>query len=87
MEENKNEQPLKGKQKKIAKAKAAKGEKKAPKQKRAVENIPNYGKCVTCVHFPHKIRGCAQPCKITGSYVARKCDKCPKNSYKCKFES
>ena len=74
---------LKGKQKKIAKSEAAKTEDKQPKQKTAISGIPNINKCCTCKHFPVKLHGETQPCKISGKYVARKAEfPC----YKCKFE-
>lgn len=65
------------------KEKKAKAEKKAPKQKTAVSGIPNLNKCCTCRHFPGKIKGKTQHCKISGKYVARKAEfPC----YKCKFD-
>lgn len=78
---------LKGKQKRIAEATAKKEDSTTgPKQKTAISGIPNIGKCCTCVNYPGKIHGVIQPCKKTGSYVPRKCDTCPVNSYKCKLD-
>ena len=73
----------KGKQKKIAEAKAKKPSKKEPKQKKAIDGIKNLGKCVTCVHFPHKVRGEVQPCPVLKKYVARKAEH--PECYKCKI--
>ena len=52
--ENAGEQALKGKALKSAQAKKAK---KEPKQNEAKPGVLNFGKCVTCSHFPHKLRG------------------------------
>ena len=80
MNENAGEQELKGKALKAAQAKKAK---KEPKQKEAKPGILNFGKCVTCSHFPHKLRGEAQRCKVLGAYVPRKAEH--PECYKCKF--
>ena len=74
----------KGKQKKIAEADAKKTTKsKDEASKQGKSNIPNLNKCCTCTHYPAHFQGEAQPCKIKGTYVARKCDACA--SYKCKI--
>ena len=81
---------LKGKQKRIAEADAKRAsenpENAGPKQKTAISGIKNLGKCCTCVNYPARIHGEAQPCKKTGTYVARKCATCPVNAYKCKWQ-
>lgn len=75
------EAKLKGKQKKIADAEAKKTEKATPAKQ---SKIPNLNKCCTCAHYPAHFHHTAQPCKIKGTYVARKCDAC--ESYKCKYQ-
>lgn len=76
---------LKGKQKKIAESEARKAESGEIKAavKSAPSAIPNYGCCCTCKHFPGKLNGVTQPCKIAGKYVARKLD--GQSCYKCKI--
>lgn len=78
--ENSDEKKLKGKALKTAQAKKVK---KEPKQKDAKSGIPNFGKCVTCAHFPHKFRGETQKCKVLGAYVPRKAEH--PECYKCKL--
>lgn len=59
---------------------------KTPKADEAVPagKCPNYGKCITCKHYPKHIHGEAQPCKTLGKYVARKAEH--PECYKCKFD-
>ena len=77
---------LKGKQKKIAESNAKKeaAKEKQPKQKSAISGLKNLGCCCTCKHFPQKLKGETQPCKILKNYTARKAQH--PECYKCKFE-
>ena len=86
--QEKKESKLKGKQAKIAKSKTAKKELTGAESTEAKTSgkCMNYGKCCTCTHYPYHKNGEAQPCKKTGTYVARKCATCPVNAYKCKWQ-
>ena len=75
---------VKGKQAKIAASKKAK--KLATETSEEVvkpSKIPNIGCCCTCKSYPKHFRGCAQPCRVSGKYVARKAQH--PECYNCKY--
>ena len=77
---------VKGKQAKIAASKKAK--KLAAETSEAVVKTsdishPNIGCCCTCKNYPKHFHGSAQPCRVSGKYVARKAQH--PECYNCKY--
>lgn len=78
-----SDKKVKGKQAKIAASKKLKKLEAETKETAKSSKIPNIGCCCTCKSYPKHFRGCAQPCRVSGKYVARKAQH--PECYNCKY--